>query len=594
MSNAEKNKLELEDKKSFVNLKSKSINLGLDLQGGMHVILEVDIRELLDKIAKNKNEAFVQSLESTEKEVLESDEDFVAVFNRTLKANGSNLVRYYGSRDLREESEVLSYLREQISETVTRALEILRNRVDEFGVSEPIIQKQGDNRVIIELAGITDPSRVRQLIGQTAKLEFRLLKDTEICLVIAEKINSFVQSKIAPLDTVADEAPEEGADKDTTISLDELFGDSEAEISLTAETDTSALFEQNLFFLDPRNQQTILVPAEKEDKFKQIIDLAEIQKIIADEAGDAEFLWSSEPRYQGQFYEVYLVFKRAELTGETISEADPRPGSQMDPSSIGKFEVSLTLNDEGARIFSRVTGANIKKRLAIVLDRKIFLAPEIQVKIRDGRSRITGLNTMEEAQDLAIVLRAGALPAPVQIIEERTVGPSLGFDSIIKGSNSALYGMIVVAIFMLIYYKYAGGLADLALTLNVIFIMAVMAYFNATLTLPGIAGIILTIGMAVDANVLIFERIREEWKRGKTVKASIDQGYGNAFSAIVDANVTTFIAGTVLYTFGSGPIRGFALTLMIGIISSLFTAIVVTRVVFDYVISKWTIKELKI
>jgi preprotein translocase subunit SecD len=241
-----------------------------------------------------------------------------------------------------------------------------------------------------------------------------------------------------------------------------------------------------------------------------------------------------------------------------------------------------------------VTGANIKKRLAVVLDRQVYLAPEIQVKIRDGRSRITGLSSMEEAQDLAIVLRAGALPAPVNIIEERTVGPSLGRDSIISGSQSALYGMILVAVFMLIYYRFSGGLADLALTLNVIFIMAVMAYFNATLTLPGIAGIILTIGMAVDANVLIFERIREELAKGNTIKASIDQGYGNAFSAIIDANVTTFIAGTVLYTFGSGPIKGFALTLMIGIIASMFTAIVVTRVIFDYVTSNWTVKELSI
>jgi protein-export membrane protein SecD len=291
---------------------------------------------------------------------------------------------------------------------------------------------------------------------------------------------------------------------------------------------------------------------------------------------------------------VYLVNTQSELTGETITEADPRAGSQMDPTSIGKYEVSFTLNDDGARVFSRVTGANIKKRLAVVLDKQVYLAPEIQVKIRDGRSRITGMNSMEEAQDLSIVLRAGALPAPVRIIEERTVGPSLGLDSILSGSRSALYGMLLVALFMLFYYKISGLLADMALSLNILFIMAVMAYFNATLTLPGIAGIILTIGIAVDANVLIFERIREELLKGKTIKSAIDQGYGNAFSAIVDANVTTFIAGVVLYTFGSGPIKGFALTLMIGIVASMFTAIVVTRVVFDYAVSKWSFKKLSI
>ncbi len=595
MDSAEKETLELRDPQELITLKSRSVNLGLDLQGGMHVVLEVDIKELLDQVAKNKNEVFNSALEKTAVEVEQTDEDFLTVFERNLTAGGVRLVRYYGSRERSSEDDVMSYLRDQISETVSRALEILRNRVDEFGVAEPIIQQQGQSRIIIELAGITDPSRVRQLIGKTAKLEFRLLKDPEIYLSVADKINQFIQSKIAPIDTtVAEEKSKEEAD--STLSLDELFGQGQPDTAAvdSAMRDKDTLFEQNLFFLDPNRQQTILVPANKEAKFRQITELPEVQKIISDEAGDAEFIWGAKPEYGGQYYEVYLVFKRAELTGETITEADPRPGSQMDPSSIGKFEVSLTLNDEGARIFSRVTGANIKKRLAIILDRRVFLAPEIQVKIRDGRSRITGLNTMEEAQDLSIVLRAGALPAPVKIIEERTVGPSLGMDSILKGSQSAIYGLVIVAMFMMIYYRIAGILADLALVLNIIFIMAVMAYFNATLTLPGIAGIILTIGMAVDANVLIFERMREELKRGKTIRASIEQGYGNAFSAILDANVTTFIAGIVLYTFGTGPIRGFALTLMIGIVASMFTAIVVTRVVFDYAISNWSIKELKI
>lgn len=598
MSNEAKTDLELQDGKAYMNLKSKAINLGLDLQGGMHVVLEVDIKELLSQLAKNKDEVFTNILDISEKQVMESDEDFIRVFNDKLKQAGVNLVKYYGSRELTTEDEVLSYLREQISETVTRALEILRNRVDEFGVAEPIIQKQGNSRIIIELAGITDPARVRELIGKTAKLEFHLLKDPDISLAIAEKINKFVQSKVSPLDSLKREESTESEQttEDTTVSLDKLFGDAEEDtlITDTAEVDTGSIFEQNLFFLNPRDKQTLLVPSDKEQKFKQIIGREEIQKIIAEEAGDAEFLWGSEPEFDGEFYQVYLVFKRPELTGETITEADPMPGSQMDPQSIGKFEVSLTLNDEGARVFSRVTGANIGKRLAIVLDNKVFMAPTIQVKIRDGRSRITQIPTMDEAKDLAIVLKAGALPAPVRIMEERTVGPSLGMDSIISGSQSAIYGMILVAVFMLVYYKLSGALADLALALNVLFIMAVMAYFNATLTLPGIAGIILTIGMAVDANVLIFERVREELDRGKTIKASIDQGYGNAFSAIVDANVTTFIAGIVLYTFGSGPIRGFALTLMIGILASMFTAIVVTRVIFDYFLSRWSIRELSI
>ena len=595
MTDEEKTAMELADRKAFLLIKSKTINLGLDLQGGMHVILEVDIKEMLDQLAKNKNETFIQALKKTDEIVAETDEDFIAVFNNTLKEMGGKIVRFYGSRELKTEEEVLSYLRDQTSEAVTRALEVLRNRIDEFGVAEPIIQKQGENRIIIELAGVTDPTRVRQLIGKTAKLEFHLLKDTEITMLVAEKINDFVQSKITPLDTAVQEEDSK-APGDTSVSLEKIFGSADEDTgeAPVAETDAASIFEKNLFFLHPNDRQTILVPAEKEEKFRQIIDLPEVQKIITDEAGDAKFLWSANPEIDDKFYAVYLVFKRSELTGESINEADPTPGSQMDPGSIGKYEVSLSLNDEGARTFSRVTGANINKRLAIVLDNKVFLAPTIQVKIRDGRSRITGLNTMEEAKDLAIVLKAGALPAPVRIIEERTVGPSLGRDSIIKGSESGLYGLILVVIFMVVYYKLSGTLADLAVALNVMFIMAVMAYFNATLTLPGIAGIILTIGMAVDANVLIFERIREELALGKTIKASIDQGYSNAFSAIIDANVTTMIAGVVLYTFGAGPIKGFALTLMIGIAASMFTAIVMTRVIFDYVLSKWTIKELSI
>jgi SecD/SecF fusion protein len=596
MSDAEKESLEKEDRNAIINLKSKSVNLGLDLQGGMHVILEVDIKELLYQLAKNKNEEFVQALDKTALEVLDSDEDFITVFNKNLTDSGGRLVRYYGSRELSSEDAVITYLRAQTSETVTRAQEILTNRVDEFGVSEPTIQQQGNNRIIIELAGITDPTRVRQLIGQTAKLEFRLLKDKEISLAVAEKMHAYIQAQITPVDSTEEKTDDKGAVTDTSVSLDELF---QSEDTQEAAVDTGSkkgddLFEQNLFFLNPSNQQTLLVPIDKKAKFKELTALEDIQKIIRDNAGEAEFLWASKTSYEEKFIEVYLVNRQSELTGETITEADPQAGSQMDPSSIGKYEVSFTLNDDGARVFSRVTGANIKKRLAVVLDKQVYLAPEIQVKIRDGRSRITGMNSMEEAQDLSIVLRAGALPAPVRIIEERTVGPSLGLDSILSGSRSAIYGMVLVVLFMLIYYRVSGALADMALALNVLFIMAVMAYFNATLTLPGIAGIILTIGMAVDANVLIFERIREELLKGKTIKGAIDQGYGNAFSAILDANVTTFIAGVVLYTFGSGPIKGFALTLMIGIVASMFTAIVVTRVVFDYALSKWSFKKLSI
>ncbi|MEJ2544508.1 MAG: protein translocase subunit SecD [Calditrichaceae bacterium] len=596
MTQDQKDELELNDKTEFLNLKSKVINLGLDLQGGMHVVLEVDVKRLLSNLAKNKTEDFNRILDETEAEIEVSDRNFVDAFRDRLTDNGLNIARFYASTERRTESDVVSYLNDQTEEAVDRSLEILRNRVDEFGVSEPIIQKQGDRRIIVELAGVTDPTRVRELIGKTALLEFKLLKDNVVNKEVVEKIHNFILSKISPEDTLL--AEEEESNKDTSVTaLEDIFKVDSMESETAAITDTSSsIFEQNMFMLNPRDNETILVPADKQEKFKKVLETDEVKKILEDAGANGEFVWGAKMLGSGtdQYYQLYLVNKHIELSGETITDAMPRTGDPNDPNSIGKYEVSLTLNDDGARTFSRVTGANIGKRLAIILDNKVFLAPTLQVKIANGKARITGLDKMDEARDLAIVLKAGALPAPVKIIEERTVGPSLGIDPIKAGSLAAVLGLALVMLFMVLYYKLAGIVADLALILNIIFLMAVMAYFHATLTLPGIAGIILTIGMAVDANVLIFERIREEIDRGKTVYASVDTGYGKAFVTILDANVTTFIAGLVLYTYGSGPIQGFALTLMIGIVASMFTAIVVTRVIFDYSMEKMTIKKLSI
>ena len=299
-----------------------------------------------------------------------------------------------------------------------------------------------------------------------------------------------------------------------------------------------------------------------------------------------EFLFSSKPAGAegNEFYFLYLVRKKPEMTGHMIQDAFVSIGQVVE--YMGQPIVNFSTTDEGVRLFSRITGSHIGERMAIVLDESVYSAPVIQTKISEGRGIITGSGTQEEAKDLAIVLRAGALPAEVEIIEDRTVGPSLGRDSIEQGKTAAIYSMVLVVIFMVLYYRAAGLIADCALLLNMLFIMAVLAGFHATLTLPGIAGIILTIGMAVDANVLIFERIREELRSGKTVRAAIDSGYGHALSAIIDANVTTFLVGIVLYQFGTGPIRGFALTLCIGIISSLFTAFFVTRTIFELITRK--------
>jgi SecD/SecF fusion protein len=595
LSKTGKEDLKIQHPKEYEKLLDNSIKLGLDLQGGMHVAMEVDVEELAKALAKNKDQRFEEAWEEARTISANEDRDFLTVFTQKLQEKGTDLARYYGTKTLRDRGEILDYLTKQSNEAVNRSLEILRNRVDQFGVSEPTIQKEGTKRIIIELAGVTDPQRVRNILGKTALLEFRLLKDAEITRNVAAKINEFIQGKIGFEDST-DMAKEP---KDTSVvTPEELFGETEQAPADTARQDSLSrerekLFKENLFFSYPGDPQRLLVPKENEARLKLILQDPEIKKIIQTEAGDAEFLWGKlDPT--GEYYGIYLVDKQPEMTGENITDAFAQPSSGYEAGTIGKFEVSLTFNSEGARTFSRITGANLNKRLAIVLDNIVHSAPTIQVKIRDGRARITGLETMQEAQDLAVVLKAGALPAPVKLLEERTVGPSLGRDSINKGTSSALIGLVLVALFMIVYYKFSGIVADIALIFNIIILLGVMSYFHATLTLPGIAGIILTIGMAVDANVLIFERIREELDKGKTVWSSIETGYSRAVITILDANVTTLIAGVVLYNFGSGPIKGFALTLMIGIVASMFTAIYVTRTIFEVLLERKMIKKLSI
>jgi len=592
MSKKDREELQLKDPVQYNRLMDRSLRLGLDLQGGMHIVMEVDIKALLNKLAKNKDKRFEDALNYAEKMATERDEDFIDAFVTKLESSGADLARYFGTRKLRSRSDIIKHLREQVKEAVNRSLEIIRNRVDQFGVAEPTIQKVGDHRIIVELAGITDPQRVRKLLGETALLEFRLLKAPEITVKVADRINAYLLGKAAA-DTSAQQEGE--TPKDTTVVTgEELFGKTQedtTEDTTTVAQEDERLLKEPLFFRHPQNEYVLLVDKKNEAILRKVLEDPKVKKIVEEEAGDAELLMGkSQPG--SPYIPVYLVNKEAELTGETIVDARQQIATGL--SAGGQFEVSLTFDDKGARIFSRVTGANIGKPLAIILDRRVQSAPVIQTKIRDGRARITGLNSLEEARDLAIVLKAGALPAPLKLLEERTVGPSLGKDSIEKGTYSAIMGLIAVALFMLIYYKFAGLVADFALFFNIIIILGLMSTVHATLTLPGIAGIILTIGMAVDANVLIFERIREELDRGKTVMSALDEGYARALSAIIDGNVTTLITAVVLYNFGTGPIRGFALTLMIGLLGSLFTAIYVTRTIFEVLLTTKTIKKLSI
>ncbi len=413
----------------------KKVNLGLDLQGGMHLILEVET----DKITDGGNP----------------------------------------------------------SDAVDTALEIIRNRVDQFGVSEPQIQREGENRIIVQLPGIKDPKRAINLIGKTAQLAFHLVDDS--------------------------------GDVQKAVDGDVPDGDA-------------------------------------------LMELVQVDRSTGREIRQ----WM-------------LVTAEPKLTGAHLTSSQVKIGGQWNEPYV-----SIDLDKEGGRIFDRVTGANVNRRLAIVLDGVVKSAPNINERISGGSAMITGSFSMDEAKDLAIIMRAGALPAPVKIIGNWTVGSTLGQDSINKGISSSAIGLFSVIIFMLIYYKACGAVADCALIFNLIILVAALAMFGATLTLPGIAGIILTIGMAVDANVLIFERIREELQVGKTTRAAVDSGYDKAFITIVDANTTTLITAIILFQFGTGPVKGFAVTLSLGIIISMFTALVVTKAIFDFATANLGTKKLSI
>jgi SecD/SecF fusion protein len=514
------------DPVALINLEKKTIKLGLDLKGGMHVVMEVDRSNLTTSEAED---------------------------------------------------------------ALDRALEILRNRVDEFGVAEPVIQKEGSDRIIVELPGIQDEARAKNLIGRTALLEFKLVQDPEVFHSVLQKIDR----ALVAADTLsegnhesAEPSDESSPPEEPAETAPELF---EEELTPEEETAPEDILAEKPFsaYLLGMGQEKNQPPSDyfvRPDDYARVNAMLNEPIVQAQVPSDAELVWGSEDEeiQNNKFRRLYLLKKQAEFTGKTLKNATVEIGRGMDLKTANKPYVTLELNKEGARAMARTSAANIGKRLAIVLDHHVFSAPVIEEKIPTGQARITGGFDMDEARDLAIVLRAGALPAPVEIIEERTVGPSLGADSIHTGIRAALIGLAIVVLFMLIYYKFAGLIADLALVINIFFVMAVLAGLGATLTLPGIAGIILTIGMSVDANVLIFERIREELRAGKTVLASIDSGYSRAFRTILDANVTTLITAIVLYQFGTGPIKGFAVTLSIGIVASMFTAIVITRLIFHF------------
>lgn len=568
----------------MLDAKMKRMKLGLDLQGGMRVVLEVDIIQLLSDIAKNKDDNFNNIIKEVRAETATNEVSVIPIFVKKFQDRGIRLSRYYGSiRD--DDAKIESMLEDESEKAVDRAIEIVRNRVDQYGVSEPGIQKQGGRRIIVALPGVKDEKEVQQLLHGTALLEFRMLKDPQISYKVMDAIDKYLTGKLET-DTAVVASTKTEKEKEPVRrkdALTELTGG-----TAVPESDTTAeaqFAREHPFFLyvkpDQQGSGEGYVVEKDKDRVVRLLERPEVQRLIP---ADFEFLWSAKVQTfkDGQkFYLLYPVKKTPEITGNVVTNAQ----ASVDPED-NRSIVNMEMNSEGARDWARITGANIGKRIAIILDKGVFSAPVVQAKITGGRSRITGMDSPSEARLLEIVLKAGALPAPVATIEQRSVGPSLGEDSVRAGMNSTIIAIIFTILFMIIYYHSAGAVADFALIFNIIFILGVMAGFQATLTLPGIAGIVLTIGMAVDANVLINERIREEIAGGKTLRAAIDAGYEKAFTAIFDSNITTFLTGLVLYQFGTGPVQGFALTLMIGIAASLFSAIIITHVIFNIMIEK--------
>jgi protein-export membrane protein SecD len=499
------------DSPSVANIRSGAMKLGLDLQGGSYLVYEVDLAAI--------------------------------------------------PQDQRRGDEV------------DRAMQIIRNRVDQFGVTEPIIQRQGENRIVVQLPGMSDPERAKELVGKTARLEFRLVKTRQEFFQALSAVDQVVARRQRGLSAAADSAA--------------------ADSLLANENPFSGLLQQ----ANP-DAGYAYCPAENLDRAMEIWSSvawdssASAPRVLA---GNTVLLWGNKEfgagsGNPGRF--LYALTSRPELTGDHV--ADARVAFGLEPTRPNAPGISLTLDKRGGGIFTRLTGANVGRQLAIILDNRVQSAPVIRDKIRGGRASITGLEGDEEARDLGIVLRAGALPTDLVLQEERTVGPTLGRDSIEQGVRAAVLGFVLVVLLMLVYYQLSGALAVLALVLNIFFMIATLGMLRGTLTLPGIAGIVLTIGIAVDANILILERIREELRGGKTVRGAIEAGYGRALVTIIDSNLTTLISAIVLFQFGTGPIKGFATTLMIGIIANVFTAVFVTRLVYDSIMAKRPIQKLSI
>ena len=598
---SDEEKESLREQGKLTQIESKIIRQGLDLKGGMFIALEADIPNLVKNLASNRNQKFDDMLlEVTNDFKSNEGSNFFDIFRNKIQSSDIKIVRYFHEYGSNIDDIILS-LEQETEDSINRVLEILQNRIDQFGVAEPTIQKQGKYRILVELAGVQDSERARSLLQSTALLEFYLLKNnastteiiTQLDNILKKNVsNEELEKLISETSTSNEQNTEDLADNNVT-TVDEIFGETTPNVSDNIETKSDLTVDSPFQSLIEFIQGDMVVKTKNVYALKKLLDDDGAKLKLKSSSG--QFLFSNNSETigtSGEYFRLYYLESLPELTGGVVEKAKANLGS-LGGGNAGLPVVSLDMNGEGAKTWSRVTGANIGQRIAIVLDNKVHMAPSIREKIPGGRTQIEGFADINEAKDIAIILRAGALPAPVNIVEERTVGPSLGADSISSGQKSILIGLGIVFIFMLIYYKASGGIANFALIWNIILILAVLASLGATLTLPGIAGLILTVGMCIDSNVIIFERIREELRKGKTPKSAIESGYNRAITTIIDANLTTVIASLVLYQFGTGPIKGFATVLFWGILISMFTAVYVTRTIF-YAITKKSRKTLSI
>ena len=611
-------------KYTYKDAKEREINLGLDLKGGMNVILEVKVGDIVNALSGyNEDPLFRSVMTETYARQRYSSKDFVTLFGETWEemAPGQNLSSYFTSVDLRDKitynssnQEVISVIREETNDAIDRAFNILRTRIDRFGVSQPNISKLATaGRILIELPGIKDPARIRKLLQGTAQLEFwetYQLPDIVDDILQAEELIKQQNAREALIisgDSVVDgevEAIEgeiaEGSEAlpgeletdttdATTALLDQLESDSIMDMPDASMEDVEKNYPlRSLLQLSvdqegrPHNSATV--------GYARIQDTARINNMLkrAKEVFpvNLKLVWANKPRdINSDILELVGIKvttrdKRAPLSGDVIVDA------RQDFNQMGQVEVSMSMNSDGAKVWRRLTADNIGKQIAIILDGYVYSYPMVNGEIPNGMSSITGIGELNEAKDLANILKAGKLPAPARIVEEDVVGPSLGAEAISAGLWSFVIAFFLVLVFMVLFYNRAGWVANLALLTNIFFIFGVLASLQAVLTLPGIAGIVLTVGMAVDANVIIYERIKEELRAGKGMRLAIADGYKNAYSAIIDGNVTTLLTGIVLYIFGTGPVQGFATTLIIGILSSLFSAIFISRLIFTTLLNK--------